>query len=208
MSKDQRKLTAAEEKRLAQFRRLSAAMEQAGYVRHEQTISLVQANWKALLTMTPFALLIAVPFLMIHPGRTLSFWQLLVFSVLTLVLTVIHELLHGLTWGSFAPSRFQAISFGIIWCYLTPYCNCAEPLRKMQYLLGAAMPTLILGFLLGTVSICIGSMLLMLLSVVMIYGGGADFIVIGKILRCRTTKKQVLYYDHPSECGFVVFEKD
>jgi hypothetical protein len=41
----------------------------------------------------------------------------------------------------------------------------------------------------------------------MIFGGGGDFIIILKMLLYRAKGKDAVYYDHPYECGFVVFEK-
>ena len=37
--------------------------------------------------------------------------------------------------------------------------------------------------------------------------GGGDFLIILKILLYRSGKKETVYYDHPYECGVVVFEK-
>ena len=57
----------------------------------------------------------------------------------------IHELIHGLTWSCFCPDRFHSIHFGFQLKTLTPYCHCAQPLKKFPYLLGTLMPCLILG---------------------------------------------------------------
>lgn len=65
--------------------------------------------------------------------------------LLVLCLTILHELIHGITWGIFAKNHFHSIDFGIIWSSFAPYCTCSEPLKKWQYLLGTAMPTLVLG---------------------------------------------------------------
>ena len=40
------------------------------------------------------------------------------------------------------------------------------------------------------------------------FGGGGDFTIILKILLHRQRGKEAVYYDHPYECGVVVFEKD
>ena len=52
------------------------------------------------------------------------------FLIVFMILIVVHELIHGFTWGMFAQSKLKAISFGFIWQYLTPYCTCKEPLKK------------------------------------------------------------------------------
>jgi hypothetical protein len=41
----------------------------------------------------------------------------------------------------------------------------------------------------------------------MIFGGGGDFLIILKMLLYRSGGKEAVFYDHPTECGFVVFEK-
>ena len=126
---------------------------------------------------------------------------------LMLCLVILHELIHGITWGIFAKNHFHSIDFGIIWSSLTPYCTCSEPLKKLEYLLGTAMPTLILGGGVAVIAVMADQFLLFLLAEVMILSGGGDFLIILKILLYRTDKKESVYCDHPYEIGFVVFEK-
>ena len=133
----------------------------------------------------------------------LLIWQL----PFTLMLTVVHELIHGITWGIFAEKHFQSINFGVIWKMLTPYCHCSVPLKKWQYVLGAAMPTLVLGAGLGVVAMMTGNLVCLYLAEFMALGGGGDFLIIMKILRYHSDKEDQVYYDHPYECGVVVFEK-
>lgn len=108
--------------------------------------------------------------------------------------------------GLVRPSRFRSIEFGVIWAALAPYCTCAEPMKKWQYLLGSAMPTLVLGFGLGAVAVFTGVDLLLYLSVLMILGGGGDFCIILKLLTYRP-KGEAVYCDHPYELGLVAFER-
>ncbi len=131
---------------------------------------------------------------------------LLLFPVL-LVLIVLHEGIHGLTWGCFAPSRLRAIEFGVIWKALMPYCTCAEPLTKRQYLLGCLMPTLVLGFGLSAAAAALGSPCLFSLSAIMILSGGGDVLIAWKLLLHRAPDAEVRYLDHPYECGLVAFER-
>jgi hypothetical protein len=42
----------------------------------------------------------------------------------------------------------------------------------------------------------------------MIFAGGGDFLIILKMLLYRAQGSDTVYYDHPTECGFVVFEKN
>lgn len=122
-----------------------------------------------------------------------------------LILFVLHEVIHGLVWGLFAGLR--SIRFGVIWKMLTPYCTCSSVLGKWQYVLGAAMPTILLGFLMSFIAIYMDNILLSVLSLFMILGGGGDLLIILKLLSHPTRGKEVLYIDHPYECGLVAFER-
>ncbi len=69
------------------------------------------------------------------------------------------------------------------------------------------MPTLVLGGAVAVIGVLTNQFLLLFLAEIMIFSGGGDFLIILKILLYRTDKKEILYCDHPYECGFVVFEK-
>lgn len=103
--------------------------------------------------------------------------------------------------GRLRRSGFRSIEFGVIWSALTPYCTCSEPLKKGQYILGAAMPTVVLGFGLGIAAVYTGQSLLLYLSLLMMVGGGGDFCIIGKLLRHRP-KGEAIYCDHPMNAAW------
>ncbi len=208
MSRKERKLSAAELKRKEEYERLCEQMERDGYRKVDLTIDIVAANVGALFVMLPFVVLVGWLYL-----RKNFVWQepgpyygvLLLAGIL--LLTAVHEGIHGLVWGAFAKNHLRSVAFGIIWKTLSPYCTCAEPLGRWQYILGAAMPTLILGFGLAAAATAVGQHWLFLLAELMIFGGGGDALIILKTLRYRPTGAEALYYDHPYECGLVVFEK-
>ena len=128
-------------------------------------------------------------------------------AFLFIPLTILHELIHGVTWSFFAKNHFHSIDFGFIWSSFSPYCTCSEPLKKWQYLLGTAMPTLVLGGGAAVVSVMTNQLLLFILAEFMIISGGGDFLIILKSMLYHTDKQESVYCDHPYECGFVVFEK-
>lgn len=200
----ERKLTAAEQRRKERFEELKARLEAEGYVSQDLTIGVVRANVLALVTMMPFLVMFIIWYWWVNdaPGEPLSLLTLVLF----LGLTVVHELIHGLVWGLCAQSGFKSIEFGIIWKAITPYCTCSEPLKKWQYILGAAMPTLVLGFVPGIVAVYTGQTILHYLSLLMILGGGGDFCIILKLLQ-NDSGKETIYCDHPCECGFVAFTR-
>ena len=208
MDKDKRKLTEKELKRKDCFEKFNSEMQQKGYKTKNIIINSQQAKPLCLLIMLPF---IALAFWIYYNvngfdlrGISLGF---AVAAILLLPLTILHELIHGVTWGIFAMNHFHSIDFGIIWSSFSPYCTCSEPLKKWQYLLGTAMPTLVLGGGVAVVSVMANQLLLFFLAEFMIISGGGDFLIILKSMLYRTDKKENMYCDHPYECGFVVFEK-
>lgn len=207
----QRQLTDAEQQRKQRYEQLSLHLEKQGYRKKEFTIGLVQANVMAIFIMLPFMVglgLLYSRFNLISPEKEviIALPMMALFLAVLLLLLVLHELIHGLTWGLFAPSHFRAISFGMIWRALTPYCTCSEPLKRWQYALGGAMPTLILGVGAGILSTVLRLPWLLFLAQLMLLGGGGDCYILLKIARYRPKKPGVLLYDHPYECGFVAFE--
>lgn len=206
--KKERKLTQAELRRKERFEALAADMEGQGWTARSLTISVVKANILAILVMAPFAALFIIWYLVVNDGLgdDLSLPGLLLLLALLFALMAAHEGIHGLVWGLCAPGGFRSIEFGVVWAALTPYCTCAGPMKKGQYLLGSAMPTLVLGFGLGIVAVYTGMSLLLCLSVLMILGGGGDFCIILKLLAYRP-KGDAVYCDHPYELGLVAFER-
>ncbi len=208
-TEEKRKLSRAEQERLARFEEMSAGMEAQGYKKTLLTVSIVKANLFAILLAIPlFALGIFLFFLKNGRGGTaLSPAAPLLFLLVLLLLVVVHELVHGLVWALFAEHHFRDISFGVMRQFLTPYCSCAVPLRKGHYLLGALMPLLLLGVLPALLGIGIGSFFLLLLGLTMIVAAAGDMMIAGKILAYRSTAQEIVYIDHPTEAGSVIFER-
>lgn len=210
MGEAERNLTHAELRRKAIFEKACKELEQKGYEYHDLTISVVKANVLGTAIMLPF---VAVSFWMYYAATestnkyVITLGENLFLIIAMIGCFVLHELIHGLVWGMFAKNHFHSIEFGFIVKMLTPYCTCAEALKKWQYILGGIMPTLILGFGLAGVSIFVEKFWVLLLAVAMIWGGGGDFLIILKILLYKSKGRDALYYDHPFECGLVVFEK-
>lgn len=213
MAKNERKLTPAEQKRKEQFALVCEEMERQGYRKTDLTIGVVKANLLALIVMLPFAVLSGAVVLSSYSLRSMiespitSLVLLFLFLAL-LLLTAVHEGIHALTWAMFGKDYWKSIRFGVIWKALTPYCTCLRPAKRGQYILGAAMPTLVLGIGLTAAAALTGVYWVFILALAMIFGGGGDFTIILKILLHRQCGKEAVYYDHPYECGVVVFEKD
>ena len=147
MAKGERNLTPAEQKRKERFALVCEEMERRGYQKTDLTVGVAKANLLALVVMLPFAVLSGAVVLsrcsLRLMAESISSLDFFFFLLVTLLLTAVHEAIHGLTWAIFADGHGKAIRFGVIWKALTPYCTCAQPMKRGQYILGAAMPTLL-----------------------------------------------------------------
>lgn len=210
--KEERKLSKAELQRKAVFEVLRAGLEEEGYKTTELTMSAAFANFVAIFSAVPFIVVLVGLFYLLNPetgwmiGGGMK--ELYSFLLVFMLLIVVHELIHGITWGCCAKSKFKAIAFGFIWQYLTPYCTCKEPLKKYQMVLGALMPSIVLGILPGIVAAVIGSVGTLYMGCLLLVGGGADIMIAIKILLHKSKTKDTLYFDHPYKVGTIVFEKE
>ena len=204
--KKAKKLPSAEKKRAA-FDKTCAELVRQGYAKREMTVNPLEANLFGTLAGLPFVLVGYWIYRMFCPSLNFLHLDFLWFLIFTLVLVVVHELIHGLMFGIFANRHFRSVQFGIIWSGLMPYCTCSEPLKRWQYILAGFMPTLILGFGLMGVAVSLRSSILFLIGGVMTLGGGTDLFIITKALLYRAEGKETLFHDHPWKCGFVAFEQ-
>ena len=133
---------------------------------------------------------------------------ILIYLPLYTLLTIIHELIHGLCWGVCAKDHFKNVEFGVFWKHLTPYCTIQYPLKKWQYVFGTSMPTIILGFIPFVFAILYSSTHFFIVSIGMILGGIGDLMVIIRLLSFAPKNKIVSYIDHPYKCGLIAFVKD
>ncbi len=175
-----------------------------------ETMSALNANIIAFAMLLPIAIICVVPFVLIWDWQSffegftfLRSHQVLLLLILILGI-VLHEGLHGLTWGLFAKGRFKSIRFGIKWAYLTPYCHCNELLKRNHYLLGGIMPGLVLGLFPVIVALIFGIGWLLLLGIFFIGAAGGDLMVLFKLIK---VDKKHLIQDHPNEIGFLVLRE-
>ena len=208
MGESGRKLTKAEEKRLAAFKIKLIQMVEKDYRKVDLTTSVVAANTLGVLYGILLCIPFAVVFVLLHdfPFEVQGVSDFLLFWGAFFILIVVHELIHGLTWSRFTEHGLKDIEFGVIWRMLTPYCTCKEPLKKIPYMLGAGMPCLVLGILPCIISWITGSGWLLGIGLLMILGAGGDLLILVMILRGKFNDT-ALFLDHPTEVGLVVFEK-
>ena len=204
-----RKLSPAEERRLRAFEALAESMGARGYRRVELTVGIVKANVFAVVLLIPLLIVGIGLFLLINRGAGRGFAGMnpLVFFVLLFALIVIHELIHGLSWAIFAEHHWKDIEFGFMKQYLTPYCTCTVPLDKGPYIFGALMPLIILGIVPMIIGIVTGSIFVLSVGILMTDAAAGDILIVWKLLRYKSTAKHVVYMDHPTQAGGVIFEK-
>lgn len=210
-----RELTPAEKRRMDHFREISNKLQKEGYQKHELTISMVRAQIVVLIAAIPVFILLFFLYRWVNPGSQstaalsvrMEIFQSIIFLIALLVLTVVHELIHGFVWGLFTEHHYNDIEFGIIWKYGAAYCTCKLPLKKSQYILGGIMPLIVLGIIPCIAGIAMGSVLVTFLGGLMTLGAGGDVMILLQLIRFKTDAEDVVIYDHPTQGGSVVFTK-
>ncbi len=194
--------------RTAYTEQLSNQLERDGYRRNDLTVSANTANTLALVTALPWIAIHLVVYGLVAGWKSFSTFDIGLLSALILLSIIIHELIHGLFFGLFAARHFKAIKFGVMWKSLNPYCFCADPVSKVQYMIALVMPGFILGTCLGVLATCIGSSTLLVLSLVSYLAAGGDLFVAYKIMRFPIIGKKALFLDHPTQPGLLVFTNE
>lgn len=162
-----------------------------------------KVNLIAFLLLIPISLVIVVPFLLIWGVDVLFndygfFHDYFIFILMGGIIT--HELLHGLTWGYFAPNGLKSIKYGVQWKYLTPYCHCTEPLKVTHYKIGAFMPLLILGIIPSVIALLTGSIQWIFFGMLFSCAAGGDIIA---LFMLRRLDGDSFVSDHPDKMGFI-----
>ena len=204
-----RELSPAEKQRLEKFEALSDDLIRQGYRRTELTISIVKANIFAIGLMVAALVIGLVLFFLANDLDSVTIRRVnpLLWILAFAVLIVVHELIHGVSWAIFTEHHFGDIAFGFMKQYLTPYCACAVPLSKGQYIFGALMPLLLVGIMPMIIGILSGSFFWLLIGAALTAGAGGDIQIVGNILRYKSEADDILYIDHPTQAGGVIFER-
>ena len=207
-----RKLSYAEERRLEHFNQVSSSLEAKGYRKKELTVGIVKANFFAIILAVPvWAAAFIIFFMLNSPEKSLgslSVLRLVIVLIAMIVLVPVHELIHGLSWGLFAENHMRDIEYGFMKEYMTPYCTCKVPLKLPHYLTGALMPLIILGIIPTAAAILTGSFLTLLLGLTMIVAAAGDIMIAARLISYNSDYDEILIYDHPTQAGSVVFERN
>lgn len=200
-------LSEAEQRRLERFEKISENLVQQGYIRRDLTIGMGKANIVAVLLLIPLSVIgYGLYYLVNHKLEFLKF-NPLIFFVVFLLFIVIHEFIHGLCWSFFTPHHFKDIEFGIMKPSMSPYCTCLVPLQKKHYLFGTVMPFIVLGIIPMIAGIAFSNSAALLLGIIMAASAAGDILIIQKIMGYKSNAKEIVYMDHPTEAGSVIFER-
>ena len=200
-----RELSTAEKRRLERFTEVCERLEGEGYKKTELTVGIVKANIFAIAQAIPVYVLGYLLFFL-RTEKGIGF-NIIVFVAVYIILIVVHELIHGITWSIFCKNGFHDIEFGFMKEYLTPYCTCCTPLNKGSYIIGTLMPLIILGIIPTIIALGVDSFLLLNIGLLMIVSAGGDILIVWKLLTYRSRYRDILYYDHPTQAGGVIFER-
>lgn len=202
-----KKLSEAEQKRLERFERISEDMRRQGCARRDLTIDIGKANVFSVILLIALFIIGCGLYYLVHRRLDFSNFNLYIFIVVLTVLIVVHELIHGLCWSFFTPNHFKDIEFGILRSSFTPYCACLVPLKKGPYIFGTAMPLIVLGILPMLFGIIAGHPGALFMGCIMAASAAGDILIIHRLLTFKSGAKEIVYMDHPTEAGGVVFER-
>ncbi|GAA0738468.1 DUF3267 domain-containing protein [Clostridium oceanicum] len=198
-----KKLSKFKGKRIDQFNRISEGLINRGYKEKLLTVTTLKANVMAILIFLPIYMICCLLFHMIYkdnysyPMLNSVFWIVVVIGI------VVHEFIHGITWGYSCKKGYKAISFGFELSTLTPYCCCSEAMPFKNYALGCAMPTIILGIIPYIIGLILGNYYYAMFGGLHILCGGGDMYVLWLIRKNYNS----IIVDHPYLVGCVAFEK-
>ncbi|QDW73185.1 DUF3267 domain-containing protein [Lachnospiraceae bacterium KGMB03038] len=199
-----KKISPAKQKILDNYEIQRLRFLEEGYQEHSEIISVVRASVMAIITAVPVIILGTLLWMAVNRGPGwLEGKNYLVMFLMFLVTVFIHELLHGVGWCLGAKGRWKSMYIGMMWESLTPYCHCKEPLAPGKYIFGGLFPVMILGGGLYIAALLTGSTLLLWLSMLNILAAGGDLLIVWHARRY----KDGYVLDHPTECGFVIFQK-
>lgn len=187
------------------------------YDRQDYSISMEKANWYALLMFVPIMIGLGVLYVAVWGyQKPLNEYlallekptRLLMDSLLLIGIfvagTVLHELIHALTWRLVGRKSWSAIKFGFHWRTLTPYTHLREPLPVRVYRIGTWMPGFLTGVVPAVYGLVSGNVWITFLGGAFIGAAGGDTLVLWLL---RGVEKTALVEDHPTQVGCYVLRE-
>jgi hypothetical protein len=178
-----------------------------------------RATVEAVMLMFPIGIGIATPyyllwknsfsleriqlFLMENPGWPQYGTVIGLLVIVTGIL--VHELIHGITWAAYSENGWRSIRFGVLWKSMTPYSHCTEVLTVKQYIIGAMMPSIILGIIPSLIACISGNFFFFSFGFFFTMAAAGDFMIVRALSQHRMDD---LVKDHPDQIGFTIYQMD
>lgn len=132
----------------------------------------------------------------------------LVFEVLFIGILFIggglYVLIGAITLACYAENGWKSVEFGFK-KLLTPYCRCIEPLNVRHFMMSTSMPVIILGIIPAIVSLCIGSVVLLVWAILFITSGWGDIYITFKLAK-EDKNAKVIDIKAKDEMGVYILE--
>ena len=204
MGKSQKEIVAARKEKVE---KLIEGMKAEGYSLKDLSVDGNKANLMSLVTGAIPSAVIALLFGFLCGWKKFLEIDLFLVMVIVLVFIIVHEGIHGLFFGIFAKNHFKSVEFGMTWKSMNPYCYCAEPVSRAQYLTALLMPGFLLGICTGIAGIVMGNPSLVVFSLFNLFGAGGDFYIAYLIMKTPGAKEEK-YLDHPEQPGLLLLVKE
>lgn len=134
--------------------------------------------------------------------------KFLVFVVLFLGILFIgvglYVLIGAITLACYAENGWKSVEFGFK-KLLSPYCRCIEPLNVRHFMMSTSMPVIILGIIPAIVSLCIGSVVLLVWAILFITSGWGDIYITFKLAK-EDKNAKVIDIKAKDEMGVYILE--
>lgn len=176
-------------------------------LKEDLSISMGKANLLGVVIALPIAFLLdllliaACGFEETIQGLKQIFRSPIPVLAIAVVGTVLHELLHGLTWIIAGRQPFSAVKFGVYWKVLTPYAHLKKPVDITSYRLALAIPGLVLGVLPTAAGFAVCHLPIILFGMLFTLAAVGDGLVLWVTRRVETGRQ---VEDHPSRVGCYV----
>ncbi|NLW88272.1 MAG: DUF3267 domain-containing protein [Clostridiaceae bacterium] len=193
---------------------VTEAFSQKKYTFARHTIGALRVNLLAFIVSLPFAVVYIAVYAYAYPRIShftffsslsesayfIPFFFIMFFLVLFTLVTA-HEVIHAIIFVPFCIKKWRGILFRFR--LLTPYAHCTEaiPIRAFQFAMIA--PALFLSLPISILSVVWGSPFSFLITLIIIFSSGGDFVALILTLRHRVRGTFIL--DEPDSTSYSVY---
>lgn len=172
----------------------------------EKTIYLDMKKSNILaIFLFAFTLVILIYFKIRHQTMVLYHKVEINIIVYTILSIFAHELLHGLGFKIFCKAPWENIRFGFHKKYKVPYCSCRDLSHgRNKFIEVILLPTIINGIITLIIAYYSNNLFWTYVMAFIISGGAGDIYMAYGVLKDPIGYK---YMDHPTEPGYIVYER-